>query len=156
MPLEVRRARPCLVLAWIGEPGWRGREHHALAACLESIGVEVVDADAAVRIFPPHEREERLPPQTVVQREAIVRAPRVLRVEADVLLRRAVRAGHRLPHFGHPAEHEVAQGIARVVRRDREAANTPAVRQRDDIVVDHVPPMANWCAPRTSVTSWPI
>ena len=73
-------------------------------------------------------REERLPPQPVIQRDVRVRAPHVLRVETDVVLFLRHDLAAALAEHGREPEQEVGHRQLRL--RIRAARNQAAERHQ--------------------------
>ena len=88
----------------------------------EPIRREVVDGAVLVLL-----REPRLPPHAVVQRDRRRHLPRVLRVEAEVLLLHVERVRRRLLQHERAADHEVGE------RQPRRAAVEGEEPRRSDV-----------------------
>ena len=105
----------------------RIREHRALRTRLEARHVELIDRAV-------HEllREERLPPNAVVQRQARPDPPGVLRVQPDVFLLHVERVRRRLDQRvrSHPAQQEVRQSESGLRAVDGELARRTDVPVR--------------------------
>ena len=99
-------------VARIGQAWGRLREHRAPLARPEPLDVEVVDLALLMLL-----REPRLPTRAVVHRHIRGQPPRVLGVEAEVLLFDVQRERRRLPELEYTAEHEIGQGQARLACR---------------------------------------
>ena len=110
------------------QPGRPVREHRAPRAGAESIQVELIDG-AVDQLL----REERLPAQAIVQRQARADSPGVLRIQPERLPFHVERVRRRLDEAvvgSESADHEVGESEPGNRAVNRELARRPYVGRR--------------------------